>query len=492
MLFGQLQPTPARRYRLSEKIEKFEGGFSKALRLHRADGTELIAKIPCLNAGSAKYTTAGEVAVLQYAREHTDIPVPCFYAWSADASNPVGAEYIIMDTASGVQLFRLWDRLEEQYKLAIIQKLVKWESQLMLIKFPAYGCVYPRHFLPDNERKADLPTDIDQSGSYCIGRPCDPAWSGVPEDVTLGPWLSLTDFGIVLAKRGIYCISQDGKGVHTGSHRGTPAEHIFLLETTIKVMEVLGTHSDLLRHSKPTLCHTDLHMGNIFVSEDDPSQTSAVVDWQFTQIGPMFLQARWPVFLTPPKDYQVGIVKPRLPDDYEDLDEEGKQEADHRFEQATTAKAYELRCFLDNKDAYDAMHLPRVYRELFMRYGNTWEEGPAPLRACLLAISNAWDELDLPSECPYTWQAADIQKHEQQFEEYQEWRRARDFAEEYLGTDADGWIPPEIDFNKKQEQNKALFALYAEQMAGQMSQEEISMIWPFPSTEPARSPFNTC
>ncbi|ETI22031.1 hypothetical protein G647_06101 [Cladophialophora carrionii CBS 160.54] len=50
------------------EIEKLEGGFNKALRLHRADGTELIAKIPCPNAGLAKYTTASEVAVLQYGR----------------------------------------------------------------------------------------------------------------------------------------------------------------------------------------------------------------------------------------------------------------------------------------------------------------------------------------------------------------------------------------------------------------------------------------
>lgn len=47
-------------------IEKMEGGFSKALLMKRADGTEVIAKIPCRIAGPPSLTTAGEVGVLEY------------------------------------------------------------------------------------------------------------------------------------------------------------------------------------------------------------------------------------------------------------------------------------------------------------------------------------------------------------------------------------------------------------------------------------------
>lgn len=48
------------------EVEKLEGGFSKALCIRRENGSELIAKIPCPNAGLTKNTTASEVAVLQY------------------------------------------------------------------------------------------------------------------------------------------------------------------------------------------------------------------------------------------------------------------------------------------------------------------------------------------------------------------------------------------------------------------------------------------
>lgn len=49
-------------------IEKMEGGFCKALLITRQDGMEFIAKIPCPIAGPAGYTTASEVAVLQYSK----------------------------------------------------------------------------------------------------------------------------------------------------------------------------------------------------------------------------------------------------------------------------------------------------------------------------------------------------------------------------------------------------------------------------------------
>ena len=52
--------------------------------------------------------------------------------------------------------------------------------------------------------------------------------------------------------------------------------------------------------------------GNTFVSENDPGIVTGSVDWQNTPADPLFLQVQWPVFLIPPKGYQVGHVIPRL------------------------------------------------------------------------------------------------------------------------------------------------------------------------------------
>lgn len=53
------------------EIEKMEGGFSKALLLRKKSGAEVIAKIPCANAGPAYYTTASEVAMSRYGKLRT-------------------------------------------------------------------------------------------------------------------------------------------------------------------------------------------------------------------------------------------------------------------------------------------------------------------------------------------------------------------------------------------------------------------------------------
>ena len=47
-------------------IEKMEGGFSKALLMKKANGIEVIAKIPCRIAGPTSLTTSSEVGVLEY------------------------------------------------------------------------------------------------------------------------------------------------------------------------------------------------------------------------------------------------------------------------------------------------------------------------------------------------------------------------------------------------------------------------------------------
>ena len=102
-----------------------EGGFSKALLLRKANESEIVAKILFVIAGPSKYTTASEVAVSLYRKHptieksmlcsrlvastvhtHTQVPVSRVLAWSSDASNLVGAEYVIMEKAPWLQLFK--------------------------------------------------------------------------------------------------------------------------------------------------------------------------------------------------------------------------------------------------------------------------------------------------------------------------------------------------------------------------------------------------
>jgi hypothetical protein len=220
-------------------------------------------------------------------------------------------------------------------------------------------------------------------------------------------------------------------------------------------------------------------MGNIFVSETEPAQILSIIDWQSISVAPLFLQADWPVFLKPPKGYTTGFKKPTLPENFEQLSSDEKDIAMYVWKQATWTKAYEVSSYLNDAEAYHAMNVPRVFRELFIRCGSTWEAGSIPLRACLIEFFQSWESLGLAGECPYTFRDDEIKAHETEFRQYEEWHRIQEFAREYLDTDAEGWVSPEDDFEEKCEQNKALFEILVTQMAGERSREELRAMWPF-------------
>ncbi|GES66750.1 aminoglycoside phosphotransferase [Aspergillus terreus] len=162
------------------KIEKMEGGFSKALLVTTVDGSEYIVKIPCPNAGRPMYCTASEVAVLSFVGTHTTIPVPKVLAWSADPTNPVGAEYIVMERVPGVQIFKKWDEMGESNRISIIKRLTQWERELTGIRFPAFGSLYHKSSLRGSLGEHDwisLDPSVDPEGLYCIGPSCDSAWT---------------------------------------------------------------------------------------------------------------------------------------------------------------------------------------------------------------------------------------------------------------------------------------------------------------------------
>ncbi|KAL2060796.1 hypothetical protein VTL71DRAFT_8848 [Oculimacula yallundae] len=468
------------------QIDKMEGGFSKALLLRRADGQECIAKLPCPNAGPSHLTTASEVAVLQLVRSQTTVPVPRVLAWNSDPSNPVEAEYIVMEKAPGIQLFQKWDDLDGVSRLSLIKQLTELEHQLASIPFPASGHLYFMESILKNKH-TPLDSSVDPTFQYGVGPSCDRSWdmdrsqfsTELSRNLDLGPWKSVAAYGRALADREIFRIRTQLSTRPDRLHYANIEDDIALLQKAADLMDRLESYPSLKQNSRPTLWHIDLHMGNIFVSETEPSMIVSLIDWQSISVSPLSLQARWPIFLEPPDDYIKGFVHPQLPSDYETMDEDDKELATYKFKQASRTKAYETRMYLENRDAYNAMNVPRVFRELFIRCGEVFEEGAEPLRACLIEISQSWEQLKLPGTCPFSFSPNEINAHNVSFKEYEEFQRVRKFALGYLGTDSEGWIAPSMDFDEKQAQNKALFEYYLENLADGKSRKELLRIWPF-------------
>lgn len=76
-------------------------------------------------------------------------PVPKVFAWSSTSNNPVGAEYILMEHVSGVQLSKIWDRLDVELKFQVVKKVASYQENWLLTQFSRYGSLYYKHNLKD-------------------------------------------------------------------------------------------------------------------------------------------------------------------------------------------------------------------------------------------------------------------------------------------------------------------------------------------------------
>lgn len=175
------------------------------------------------------------------------------------------------------------------------------------------------------------------------------------------------------------------------SLHGTTKKHKETLDTAGKLLPVISACPMLLQNSTPVLWHTDLHMGNIYVSDDDHSQITCIIDWQHTCVPPLFTQVRWPILLDPPTGYQEGMKIPHLHPDFENFDADDKEIAKVENIQATCSKTYELATCSKNREACSAKWgLNTACRAFFVRLGNTWDDEILPLRECLLTLTRIW------------------------------------------------------------------------------------------------------
>jgi hypothetical protein len=58
----------------------------------------------------------------------------------------VGAEYILLEKASGTALHRVWDDMYEEARQGLIDHIVQLETQLAQIHLPHNGALYFREF----------------------------------------------------------------------------------------------------------------------------------------------------------------------------------------------------------------------------------------------------------------------------------------------------------------------------------------------------------
>lgn len=180
------------------KFRLVSGAFNKIFILAFENGDELIAKIPT-KLLPAFYSTASEVATMDYVRTILKLPVPKVWTWSANAADPrgVGAEFIIMDKVSGDALSGRWAELSTTQWMRVIREVVEWNRRFSEREFSQIGSIFYKEDVPEKLQlrplyAAGVNADADDaSARFRIGPMMDwNLWRGarkVMEDADRGP-----------------------------------------------------------------------------------------------------------------------------------------------------------------------------------------------------------------------------------------------------------------------------------------------------------------
>lgn len=87
-------------------------------------------------------------------------------------------------------------------------------------------------------------------------------------------------------------------------------DHIRLLGISQEVMETLIEDGRIQEAASPVLLHPELNKRNIYVSAEDPTIVTGLIDWQSASVEPAFIYANeTPDFATPPPNLEEHVLR---------------------------------------------------------------------------------------------------------------------------------------------------------------------------------------
>ncbi|KAJ6490145.1 hypothetical protein DFH09DRAFT_1105232 [Mycena vulgaris] len=242
------------------------------------DGTDVLARLRIPGdrlayTGIAEHDLAerfvSEVATLRFLKTRVPaVPVPEVYHWDADAANPVGTRYMLMQRVrpvplphslmlssaqfSAVLLAHVVDELDAAGRRHLVAQIARLEAALRRTPLPAIGML------------TDETGTVGPLGPSCTGRHALPA--------DRGPFASAKQ--LLLA-----CVDTELRAL---AHPTEYAAQWFrLLHAAIDALTPARWFPPLLR-----LTHTDFQDGNVLVASAADPTVVAVLDWEGARVLP--------------------------------------------------------------------------------------------------------------------------------------------------------------------------------------------------------------
>ncbi|OJJ67208.1 hypothetical protein ASPBRDRAFT_34509 [Aspergillus brasiliensis CBS 101740] len=392
--------------------QKLEGGFNRVFVFELNDDTRLVAKLSFALAGPPRLTTSSEVATINYLQANTTVPIPRITDWNDDATsieNAIGSEYIIMEHAAGVQLHNQWHGMADKQRVKCIDAIYRKLKEVVDLQFPCFGSLYSEHnsVFPDNRHALD--------GDFCIGPHCGTRYwncsSSHDRRPNPGPWADLQQYCDGLVDAGLSRLpAVEPKMKRRPVYHGSIETHKILLGHTRSLLRSMSQDSRIENCATAALFHPDLHKRNIFVSEDDPSVITGIIDWQAASIEPAFWYAD------------------EIPD--------------FATENEVCTRAFDV-CtqFLTPRLSNPRLLDQNLFRPFRYSY-RTWKDGAVALQHDLIDTSHNWERLGFAGRCPYSLPPPHaLADHRKQYRLFEAAHNLRYDLAGLLNTATDGWVP---------------------------------------------------
>ncbi|KAL1600494.1 hypothetical protein SLS60_006880 [Paraconiothyrium brasiliense] len=425
-----------------------EGRSSRTFRLKMDNGKCAFVKIPYANVdpeGAAR-AIKSEVAKTVQARTVLGIPTPRVLNWSGTQENAVGAEYVLMEAATGTPLWRLWPKMDIKIKLSIVAQVIELEKKFLseMLTYGSYGNLYLAQDAFPGCEKAEIQGELAQSikdevsRRFVIGPVAAPSfWHGERAfmEINRGPWKLPQDYLRAIAQREIawlvrYADTKTQRMLEPPMQRDI-SKHI---AHYLKLQDLADTLLPEGEKSRATLWHPNLQEANILVKDD---KITDIIDWNDVWIGPLFLQAKVPSLVN-----VVGDLKLQLPDDYETMDEAEQANVHRQLDESFVAFVYHQTLREQSPFLSSVRNVPRANstRLIFDYAQNSWDDDVIAVRQALIRVIRHWHDMRPDMPCPISFADAELEEHHPYVEA---WNLTADLYETFetmLGMHRDGWV----------------------------------------------------
>ena len=169
-----------------------------------------------------------------------------------------------------------------------------------------------------------------------------------------------------------------------------------------KKLKALQCYLAMIKYLLPTdpsitsscLWHSDLHIENIFVNSENPTEIVGIIDWQSSELAPLFNHARQPYLLDYDGPPICGLERPRLPEDMAQLDPAAQKEATNLYLNMSLCALYRALLHKQNPRLYRAMSFQETSSFGFLLLArNLVVDGEATYLAQVVELEKTWNEL---------------------------------------------------------------------------------------------------